>query len=162
MRSLRVAAILAALTLPVASAELTPSAMRALLEEQGAADVVQSLDEPSWAALLAHVEAGERGWIDLVPLLAPGTDAGTAESLLITLSRALKANARGVLTVLAQDHYSPADVCGDNDTDVSAIEVARFIDEALVKVAAVLDPELAEVRKACLSALREARLAALI
>ncbi len=162
MRSLRVAAILAALPLPALSADLTPGAVRALLEQQGAAAVVQSLDEPSWTAVLAHVEAGERSWIDLVPLLAPGTDAGTAESLLITLSRALKANARGVLTVLAEDLYSPADVCGDNDVEASALEAARFIDEALVKVAAVLDPDLTEVRNACLSALREARLAALI
>nr|WP_295892540.1 hypothetical protein [uncultured Devosia sp.] len=158
MRTLGVAAILAALTMPVLSADLTPSALRALLEGQ----VVQSLDESSWNAFLAHVEAGDRGWIDLVPLLADGTDAGTSESLIITLSRALKSNPAGVLSLLATDHYAAADICGDNDIEVSALEAAAFIDEALVKVAAVMDPDLSEARNACLYALTDARISALI
>ena len=162
MRTLGVAAILAALTMPTLSADLTPSAIRALLEGQDAAQVVQSLDDSSWNAFLAHVEAGERGWIDLVPLLAPGTDAGTSESLIITLSRALKANPAGVLSVLAANHYSPADICGDNDIEVSAFEAVAFIDEALVKVAAVMDPDLSAVRNECLYALTDARISALI
>jgi hypothetical protein len=162
MRTLGVAAILAALTMPTLSADLTPSAFRALLDAQDATAVVQSLDENSWHAFLAHVEAGHRGWIDLVPLLAPGTAGSTAESLVTTLSRALKANPAGVLSVLAANHYSPADICGENDTAVSALEAARFIDEALVKVAAVMDPALSEARDACLFALSDARISALI
>jgi hypothetical protein len=162
MRTLGVAAILAALTMPTVSADLTPSAIRTLLEEQDATAVVQSLDDSSWNAFLAHVEAGDRGWIDLVPLLAPGTDVGTSESLVITLSRALKANPAGVLSVLAANHYSPADICGDNDIEASALDMARFIDEALVKVAAVMDPALSEVRNECLYALTDARISALI
>jgi hypothetical protein len=162
MRTLGVAAILAALTMPALSADLTPSAIRALLEGQDATAVVQSLDESSWNAFLAHVEAGERGWIDLVPLLADGTDAGTSESLIITLSRALKSNPAGVLSVLAADHYSPTDICGDNDIEVSAFEAVAFIDEALVKVAAVMDPDLTEARNACLYSLTDARISALI
>ena len=162
MRTLGVAAILAALTMPTLSADLTPSAIRALLEGQDASAVVRSLDESAWNGFLAHVEAGDRGWIDLVPLLAPGTDAGTSESLIISLSRALKSNPAGVLSVLAADHYSPADICGDNDIEVSPLDMARFIDEALVKVAAVLDPELSEARNECLYALTDARISALI
>ena len=162
MHTLSVAAILAALTLPVLSADLTPSSIRALLEGQDATAVVQGLDENSWNAFLAHVEAGDRGWIDPVPLLAAGTDAGTSESLIITLSRALKSNPAGVLSVLAGDHYSATDICGDNDIEVSALEAAAFIDEALVKVAAVMEPELTEARNACLSALTDARISALI
>lgn len=162
MRTLGVAVILAALTMPAMSADLTPSAIRALLEGKDAATVVQSLDESSWNAFLAHVEAGDRGWIDLVPLLAPGTDAGTSESLIITLSRALKSNPAGVLSVLAADHYSPADICGDNGVEVSAFETVKFIDEALVKVAAVLDPALSQARNACLYSLTDARISALI
>ena len=162
MRTLGVAAILAALTLPVLSADLTPSSIRALLEGQDATAVVQGLDENSWNAFLAHVEAGDRGWIDLVPLLAAGTDAGTSESLVITLSRALKANPAGVLSVLAADHYSATDICGDNDIEVSALEAAAFIDEALVKVAAVMDPALSQARNECLYSLTDARISALI
>ena len=162
MRTLGVAAILAALTMPTLSADLTPSAIRALLEGQDATAVVRSLDESVWNGFLAHVEAGDRGWIDLVPLLAPGTDAGTSESLTISLSRALKSNPAGVLNVLAADHYSAADICGDNDIEVSLFEAVAFIDEALVKVAAVMDPALSEMRDACLFALSDARISALI
>ena len=162
MRTLGVAAILAALTLPVLSADLTPSSIRALLEGQDATAVVQGLDENSWNAFLAHVEAGDRGWIDLVPLLAAGTDAGTSESLVITLSRALKSNPAGVLSVLAADHYSAGDICGDNDIEVSALEAAAFIDEALVKVAAVTEPGLTDARNECLYSLTDARISALI
>ena len=162
MRTLGVAAILAALTMPTLSADLTPSSIRTLLEKQGAVAVVQSLDDATWTAFLAHVEAGDRGWIDLVPLLAAGTDAGTSESLIITLSRALKSNPAGVLSVLAADHYSPTDICGDNDIAVSALDAVAFIDEALVKVAAVMDPALSQARNACLYALTDARISALI
>ncbi|MGB3338226.1 MAG: hypothetical protein WBA73_13710 [Devosia sp.] len=165
MRTFRVAAVLAALTMttmPTLSADLTPSAIRGLLEQQDAVAVVQSFDDATWTAYLAHVEAGDRGWIDLVPLLADGTDAGTSESLIITLSRALRANPAGVLSILAADHYSPADICGDNDIEVSALEAVRFIDEALVKVAAVMDPALSQARNACLMELGDARISALI
>ena len=162
MRAFRVAAILAALTMPSLSADLTPSAIRALLQQQDAVAVVQSLDESSWTAFLAHVEAGDRGWIDLVPLLVAGTDAGTSEGLVVTLSRALKANPAGVLTLLAAEHYSAADICADNEIEVSVFEAVRFIDEALVKVAAVLDPALSQARDACLMALGDARISALI
>lgn len=162
MRTLGVAAILAALTMPALSADLTPSAFRALLEHQDATAVVQSLDDNSWTAFLDHIEAGERGWIDLVPLLAPGTDGSSSESLAIALSRALKANPAGVLSVLAANHYSPTDICAESGGTASVIEMAREIDAALVKVAAVMDPALSEARNACLHALSDARISALI
>jgi hypothetical protein len=162
MRTFRVAAILAALTMPIMSADLTPRAIRALLEQQDAVAVVRSFDEATWTAFLAHVEAGDRGWIDLVPLMAGGADAGTSESLIITLSRALKANPAGVLSVLAAQHYSAADICGDNEIGIPVFDAVRFIDEALVKVAAVMDPALSQARNACLHELGDARISALI
>jgi hypothetical protein len=168
MRSFLVATALAALTIPSFAIDpLTPSAVRSMLQSQNATAVVQSLDTGDdannpWSAVLDHIEAGERGWIDLVPLLADGTDAGTSESLVITLSRALKANPAGVLSVLAANHYSPADICGDNDIEVSALEAAAFIDEALVKVAAVMDPALSQARNECIYSLTDARISALI
>lgn len=162
MRTLSVAAVLAALTTPTIAAELSPSAIRAMLEQQDAATFVQSLDEPSWTAFLNHLEAGERGWIDLVPLLAPGAAGTMSDSLAATLSRALKANPAGVLSVLATDYYGVADICGLEDGDGSTFDTVRRIDETLVKVAAVIDPDLSGVRDACLSALGSARISALI
>lgn len=157
-----VAAILAATSLPVLPADLTPSALRSLLQQQGATALVQSLDEPTWEAFLGHVEAGDRGWIDMVPLLAPGTDIGTADSLVITLSRALATNPAAVFAIMAAGNYSVGQICSDNDVNVSASDKVRFIDRALVKVAAVLDPTVSETRNACLLALSQARIATLI
>ncbi|CAN7472658.1 hypothetical protein [Devosia sp. LjRoot3] len=162
MRTIGVAAILAALSLPALSADLTPGDFRALLAESDASSVVRSLDEASWNAFLTHVEAGDRGWIDLVPLLAAGTDAGTSESLVITLSRALRANPQGVLSVLASSSYAASDICVDNEIEISTLDAVRLIDEALVKVAGVLDPALSQVRNECIYALSDARIAALI
>ena len=65
MRTPCVAAILAALTIPTAAADLTPSALRDMLEHEEANVVVQSLDEEAWNGLLAHIEAGHRGWLDV-------------------------------------------------------------------------------------------------
>lgn len=161
MRTISVAAILAALSLPAFSADLTPGDFRALLATRDATGVVHSLDEASWKAFLAHVEAGDRGWIDLVPLLAAGTDAGTSESLTIALSRALRTNPQGVLGVLAAKSYAAGELCAENEIEISTLEAVRLIDDALVKVAAVLDPALIVERNACLHALGQARIAAL-
>lgn len=162
MRTNSVAAILAALTMPALSADLTPSAFRAMLDGQNAATVLRSLDQGSWNAFLAHVEAGERGWIDLVPMLAGVTDAEMSKGLVATLSRALRSNPQGVLSVLAADQYAVSDICGDNNPGASPLEAVHFIDEALVKVAAVIDPDLSGPRNACLHELGAARISALI
>ena len=167
MRSFLVATALAALTVPTLAADLTPGAVRAMLTTQDATAVVQSLDSGddennAWFAVLDHIAAGERGWIDLVPLLAPGTDAGTAESLTITLSRALRTNAPAVLRLLAEDHYSVADICLDNDIEAAVSDVVAFLDDAVVAVAAVMDPALSQARDACLFELGDARISALI
>lgn len=162
MRTLSVAAILAALSLPALSADLSPSAIRALLAGQDAQTVVQSLDDQSWTAFLGHVEAGHRGWMDVVPQLAPDTSEPMASGLVLALSRALKANAAGVLSVMAASNYDPGDICGAVDMGLSTFETVRFIDDALVKVAAVTDPDLTEARNACLFSLGRARISTLI
>lgn len=162
MRTILGAAVLAALTTTAFSADMTPSAWRALLEERGETPVAQLIDMAAMNTFLAHVEAGDRGWIDLVPLLAGRVDAGMSQTLAMTLSEALRTNPQGVLGVIAASHYDAADICADPIPDASVFDTVRFIDEALVKVAAVLDPDLADSRNACLYSLTDARIAALI
>lgn len=162
MRTLCVAAILAASSFPAQSADLTPSALRAMLEDQDAQTVVQSLDDSSWNGFLDHVAAGHRGWMDVVPELAPGTSGPMASGLVLALSRALTSNPAGVLSVMAAANYNPGDICGPIDAGLSELETVHFIDGALVKVAAVMDPDLSAARNACLSALGRARISTLI
>lgn len=168
MRRFFAAAILAALSVPCAAQELTPQAIRAMLQENDASAVVRSLDEGeqpdnAWAQLMTRIEGGEAAWLDLVPLLKPGTDAGTAEEdLEIVLSRALRANPPGVLALIAGGHYAPAEICTSNEIEVPALEAVAGIDAALKAVAALLDPALREGRNACLAELGKARIAVLV
>jgi hypothetical protein len=162
MRTPCVAAILAALTIPTAAADLTPSALRDMLEHEEANVVVQSLDEEAWNGLLAHIEAGHRGWLDVVPLLAHGAYNQQARRLTVALSRGLTTNPAGVLSVMATTNYNPGDICGAVDADLSVFETVHFIDTALSKVASVMQPDLVEVRNTCLFALGAARISTLI
>jgi hypothetical protein len=168
MRRFCLAAILAAVSVATALAvELTPQAIRAMLDESDARTVVEKLNagEPpdtAWDRLTDRIETGEAAWLDLVPLLKPGTDAGTAEELEIVLSRALANNAQGVLALLANGLYPPEDICTSNEIEAEPLAVARALDTALVAVAAVLDPPLRETRDACLDELGETRTSVLV
>lgn len=162
MRTHCVAAILAALSFPAAADDLTPAAMRSLLEGQDVRTVVPAIDDGTWTAFLGHVEAGHRGWIDVVPNLASGTNDRMSARLVLALSRALTANPAGVLSVMSVVNYNPGDICGAVDADLSVLETVHFIDAALVKVAAVMEPDLVEARNACLFALGAARIRTLI
>jgi hypothetical protein len=162
MRTLCVAAILAALSFPATADDLTPSALRAMLEHEEAQVVVQSMNDEAWNGLLAHIEAGHRGWLDVVPLLAPGAYNHQARSLTLALSRGLTANPAGVLSVMAATNYNPGDICGAVDADLSVFESVQFIDTALSRVASVMEPALFETRNTCLFALGEARISTLI
>ncbi|MGV8954923.1 MAG: hypothetical protein ACOH2M_27745 [Cypionkella sp.] len=147
----------------LADGPLTADALRAMIADRGATTVVQSLDNGDdennpWFGVLDHIEAGEPDWIELVPLLAPGTDAGTAESLVITLSRGLKTNPAAILRIVVdEDLHNIADLCQDNDIEVSDAEVAAFTDNAIAAVTAITDPALAEARSACLAQLSATR-----
>jgi hypothetical protein len=162
MRTRSVAAILAALVLPIEAADLTPSGVHALLARADAKSTVETFDPPTWTRLNAHVAAGERGWIDLVPLLAPLADSAHVEALAGALSQALTANPAGVLAVLGEDPFSAEAICRDRAAADTMFEAVAFLDAAALKVAAVLDPDLIAARNACLSTLGDARLAALI
>ncbi|GLQ54553.1 hypothetical protein [Devosia nitrariae] len=167
MRQSCAAVILAALSFPCAAEELTPQAIRAMIADVGADAAVQWLDEGNspgnaWAQLTDKIESGEAAWLDLVPLLKPGTDAGTAEDLEIALSRALRANPQGVLALVAAGHYAPVEICTGNEIENPPLEAVAGIDAALKTVAALLDPALREGRNACLAELGKARIAILV
>ena len=167
MRLLAVSLAVLVLTLPALAGDVTPDQIRAMLTEQSPAAVVQALDTGEeennpWFGVLDRIETGNQDWIDLVPLLAPGTDAGTAEALVITLSRTLKTNAPAVLKLIADGAFSVADICIDNDIEVPLADYVAFLDQITVTVAAVLDPPLRDVRNQCLHQIGTARISALV
>ena len=166
MRLFAIAALFV-LTIPAFAGALTPDLIRAMLAKDGATAVVQALDTGDeetnpWFGLLDHIEAGDQDWIDLVPLLAPGTDAGTAEAVVITLSRTLKTNAPAILKLIADGHFAVGDICADNDIEVPVGDYLDFLDAIAGTVAAVSEPELSKVRGECLEQISAARAAAVV
>ncbi|MDB5536224.1 MAG: hypothetical protein JWQ65_1099 [Devosia sp.] len=167
MRFFAVTLAFVALTFPALAGDLTPDLIRAMLAKESPTAVVQSLDDGDaennpWFSVLDRIETGDQDWIDLVPLLAPGTDAGTAEGLVITLSRTLKTNAPAVFKLIADGQFTVEDICVDNDIEVPLTDYIAFLDNIVVTVAAVLDPALLDVRNACLHQIGTARISALV
>jgi hypothetical protein len=53
------------------------------------------------AIAMNGVASGRAGWLDIVPLIRPGTDGETGEGLTMSLSDALSKNAAGVLRLIS-------------------------------------------------------------
>ena len=162
-----VSMVFATLSLPAFAAGLTPGDVSAMLQQHDATTVVQTLEHGDsahnvWLGVLSHIEAGESDWLALVPALAPGTDAGSAEDLMISVSRALTTNAPAVLTILADGLYSVPGICLSKDIEPPIDELLGFLDSAIPAVAAVLDPPVRQVRNDCLLQLGAERVAALV
>jgi len=167
MRRFCLVAAALAFAVPVMAGEPRPQDVRAMLETMPASEVVAALNagdpaQNDWAYIMTRIEGGEPAWLDLVPLLKPGADAGAAEDLRITLSRTLAFNAPGALALIANGVYPPAEICTSNEIEVAPLDAIVGIDAALKSVAAVLDAPLREVRDACLSELAETRIDLLV
>ncbi len=167
MRFFAAIPMLVTLTVPAFANGFTPDSIRAMLATQSPAEVVRAIDNTDeennpWLGVLDQIETGNQDWIDLVPLLAPGTDAGMAADLVVALSRTLKTNAPAVLKLIADGQFTVDDICIDNDIEVPLEDYIAFLDKIIVPVAAVLDPSLRDVRNQCLHAIGAERISALV
>lgn len=50
-----------------------------------------------------RIETGDREWLEIAKLLAPGSDAATAESLILSIARALPKAPFSVLSLIAEE-----------------------------------------------------------
>ena len=154
------APILAALagTAALAAGALSPDGIAADVAAHGADAVVARLDaNGDYDRVLGHIDSGDVRWLALVPKLAPGTDAGTAEALVIALAFALPRNPAGVLALLQGKEAFPAeDVCGAPFIADTVKDVPAYVRRARAAVAAVTDPRLAATKAQCLAALAKA------
>lgn len=53
------------------------------------------------------IETGEKEWLEVARLLAPGSDAASAESLVFSVARALPKSPRQVLSLVAETEKDP-------------------------------------------------------
>ena len=102
---------------------------------------------------------GDARWIALAPKLAPGSDAGSAEDLGISLAFSLPRNPRAVLAALdpADGHVLGAGrVCGMPFIEDTVKDRPAYKRHAIHAVKTVTDPRLSKVRLACLRELERA------
>lgn len=150
-------------------ARITPVTVSRMIDRYGAKQTVQKLshaasndtrtDFDDFDKVLAGIASGDPGWLALVPRLAPGTDAGTAESLPIVLAEALPKNPVGVLRLIKRDG-SWRDACSYPMIEPTHKEMDAYFKATIPAVKSVADPALRAAKRVCLSELLKARRAA--
>jgi hypothetical protein len=147
-----------ALAAPRLASHPTIAAVEAAIVRDGPQRTVRRLfDEGRWDEVAGHIARGEPGWVALGAKLAPGTDAGTAEDLVISLAFALPRDAPAVLAVLQAGAADVGDVCGAPFIEGTVRDVPAYVRRATAAVARATDEGLAATRAACLDALEKAR-----
>jgi len=138
---------------------ITPAQVRALIASRGARATVQLLDRPGnrrdrWDTVLRGIATGNQAWLDLAPLIAEGTDAGTAEEYAIVLSDALVNNAAGTLRLASAGGGDVTEVCIESGIE-TPLRQRRVYDAAAIEaVEALSAPDLQAAKAACLTSLR--------
>jgi len=78
---------------------------------KGAKEVIARLtSDENWTEfekVCDEIETGKKEWLEVAKLLAPGSDAATAESLIISVARALPKSPRHVLSLVAETEQDP-------------------------------------------------------
>ncbi len=156
-----VTAFLAAVSPSVAAPAPNPAAVRDSIRREGAKATIADLAKADqWGAVSDRMDSGSADWITLAPLLEPGSDAGSAEDLGISLAFSLPKNPRAVLAALdpANGHVIGADrVCGLPFVEDTVPDLPTYRLKAIRAVQEVKDTKLASARTACLAALAAAR-----
>ena len=155
------AALLAAASSGLAASTPSPAAIRDSIKREGAKATIADLAKADqWDAVSDRMDSGSADWISLAPLLAPGSDAGSAEDLGISLAFSLPKNPGAVLAALdpANGHIIGANrVCGLPFIEDTVSDLPAYRLKATRAVQQVKDTKLASARTACLAALAAAR-----
>ncbi len=156
------AALLAAASPGFAAPAPNPAAVRDSIRREGAKATIADLAKADqWDAVSDRMDSGNADWIALAPLLAPGSDAGSAEDLGISLAFSLPKNPRAVLAALdpANGHIIIGGdrVCGLPFVEDTVPDLPAYRLKAMRAVREVKDTRLAAARTACLAALAAAR-----
>ena len=154
-------AFLAATSPVLAAPAPSPAAIRDSIKREGARATIADLAKASqWDAVSERMDSGSADWIALAPLLASGSDAGSAEDLGISLAFSLPKNPNAVLAALdpANGPIIGADrVCGLPFVEDTVPDLSAYRLKAMRAVQRVKDTKLASARRACIAALAAAK-----
>jgi hypothetical protein len=140
---------------------VTPAEVRAMLAARGARATVQTLADPDtnnrWETVVRGIAMGEQPWLDLVPQLRNGTDAGTTDDIVIALSDAVITNPTAALRLFVPQPTDAENFCTDNGFETPAEQTRAYFAAAIAAVESVGAPELQSIKAACLARLRATR-----
>jgi hypothetical protein len=144
---------------------VTPATVSRMIDRFGAKRTVDKLSNAApndthaefgdFDKVLDGIASGDGRWLALVPKLAPGTDAGTAESLPIVLAEALPKNPVGVLRLIKRD-ASWRDACSYPMIEPTRKQMRTYFKATIPAVRSVHDPALQTAKRVCLSELLKA------
>jgi len=138
---------------------LTPGGVYIRTKLIGSKAAVKELwDTGDWNIVVNNLQEGGEQWLQLVPTIASGSDAGPAEDIGESLGLALIKNPAGVLRIVDKSDgpiFGITRVCSidkwDNIDKNRKLEVASNI---IGRLGAVRDPNLEGLRNKCIQMLR--------
>ncbi|VTQ53556.1 hypothetical protein [Rahnella victoriana] len=106
------------------------------IKNQGAQAVIADLykdGESQWQYVLTKIGSGEQNWLDVAELLAPGSDADSAESLATAAATAIPHNPAGVLSLLKGGAlpFSTDNVCALPFYSIKEPEFNQYVVDAI-------------------------------
>lgn len=147
-------------TASAAAPSPTPAGIEASIREHGAEATIAALAKADqWDVVADKIGDGNSAWIAVASELAPGSDAGSAEDLGISLAFSLPKNPHSVLAALdpANGHILGVDrVCGMPFIEDTVKDRLAYKRQAIRAVEKVTDTDLKNAKKSCLAALRAA------
>lgn len=101
----------------ISAAHPTVQQLTEQIKQRGAQAVISGLyseEEKEWRYVTGEIAKGGSDWLNLAVLLAPGSDADSAETLSEAVGAAIPHNPSGVLSVITERHapLKLAEVCG--------------------------------------------------
>ena len=101
----------------IAAAHPTAQQLTEQIKEKGAQATISGLyggQEKEWQYVTGEIAKGRSDWLNVAALLAPGSDADSAETLSEAVGAAIPHNPAGVLSII-NENYTPlslSEVCG--------------------------------------------------
>jgi hypothetical protein len=131
------------------------------LKARGARAVVSELydDETQWECVLRGIEGAKTAWLLVARELLKGSDAGSTDELLGSLSDAFERAPARVLTMAAvkdTELFSIADVCGDTEIAETLRGVLERLRRRRAMVRSLKGRSLASRKRACIEAMDRA------
>jgi hypothetical protein len=149
-------------TLWKAGAAITPDEVRKMIEAEGATEAVRKLSSSQdpeaplpWSTVMAGIARGEPEWLAVAPLIRPGTQAGSGDEYSMALTAALTTNPAGSLRLMAREEGGSDGYCIASDYETPPEQVRAYYAAAIANLERVGDPELKDIKAACLKQLRE-------